>query len=139
MTFEEAIAQQPQWVVYWLNWLLFGGVFLPVSLLIWRQSRGAGLAAIVAAVASGIATTMMYERLGYVKLLGLPHIVAWTPLVIYLIAQIRRDDMPIWPRRIMMVVVATIGISLAFDYVDLLRYLLGERVPSILPASAGAD
>jgi hypothetical protein len=55
MTLEEAIAQQPAWVGYWL-----------------------------------------YDRMGYVKLLGLPHIVVWTPLAIYLVVLLRRDDLPMW-------------------------------------------
>jgi hypothetical protein len=42
--------------------------------------------------------------------------------------------MPRWPRRIIAVVLATIAVSLAFDYVDALRYLLGERTPLARPA-----
>ena len=33
-----------------------------------------------------------------------------------------------------MVVLATILISLAFDYTDVLRYLIGERTPLAKPA-----
>jgi uncharacterized membrane protein YeaQ/YmgE (transglycosylase-associated protein family) len=129
MTMEEAIALQPPWLAYWLYWLVFGAVVLPLALLIWRQSRIAGLAALVAGVVGGYAVGWLYDRMGYVKLLGLPHIIVWTPLAIYLFYQIRRADMPKWPRWIMIVVLATILISLAFDYVDVLRYLLGERTP----------
>jgi len=39
--------------------------------------------------------------------------------------------MPAWPRRIMMVVLATILISLAFDYTDVIRYFLGETAPIV--------
>ena len=134
MTLEQAIAQQPAWVGYWLYWLLFGAFVLPLALLVWRQSRIAGVAAIVAAVVAGLGVGWLYDQMGYVRLLGLPHIVAWTPLAIYLFVQIRRDDMPRWPRRIMVVVLATILVSLAFDYVDALRYLLGERTPLARPA-----
>ena len=104
---------------------------------IWRQSRIAGLLGILAGVAAGFAVQWLYDQLGYVKLLGLPHILLWTPYALYLVAQIRRPDMPVWPRRIMMVVLATILISLAFDYVDVARYLLGERTP--FPALAGGS
>ncbi len=118
MTFDQAVALQPLWVQYWLKWLLFGAFILPLALLIWRQSRLAAVAAIVAGVASGFATNWLFNNLGYVKLLGLGHIPFWTPLAIYLFYQMRRADMPRWPRRIMMVVLATITISLAFDYAD---------------------
>ncbi len=134
MTFQEAIAQQPAWIGYWLKWLLLGAIVLPLALLIWRQSRIAAIAAIVAGVVGGFGTGWLYDKVGYVKLLGLPHIIMWTPLAIYLAIQIRRVDMPIWPRRIMIVVLATILISLAFDYTDVARYLLGERTPLARPA-----
>ena len=69
----------------------------------------------------------MFNQLGYVKLLGLPHLLFWGPLLVYLWRQVKRPDMPVWPRRIIYVVMTVIAISLAFDTVDVLRYLLGER------------
>ncbi len=134
MTLQEAIAQQPAWIGYWLKCLLFGAFILPFTLLIWRQSRIAAIATVVASLAGAWATGWLYDKMGYVKLLGLPHIIVWTPLVIFLVLQIRRADMPNWPRWIIGVVLATILISLAFDYTDVLRYLLGERMPLVKPA-----
>lgn len=132
MTFEEAIAAQPAWIGIWLNVLLVGAFILPLALLIWRQSRLAGILVVAASVVGGVATTWLFEQMGYVKLLGLPHILVWTPAAIYLFALIRREDMPLWPRRIMIVVLATITISLIFDYTDVARYALGERAPLVL-------
>jgi hypothetical protein len=134
MTLEEAIAQQPAWIGYWLYWLMFGAFVLPFALLIWRQSRIAGIAAIAAGIVAGFGVGWLHDQMGYVKLLGLPHIVVWTPLAIYLAVLLRRDDMPRWPRGIIAVVLATIAVSLVFDYVDALRYLLGERTPLARPA-----
>ena len=76
----------------------------------------------------------MYEQMGYVRLLGLPHVILWTPLAVYLFRQVRRPDMPQWPARLMSVTLVVILISLAFDYVDVIRWMLGERVPEITPA-----
>ncbi len=129
MTLQDAIAHQPLWVRLWLNWLLFGAYALPMALLIWRQTRIAGIAGIVAGVVGGLGVGWLYEQLGYVKLLGLPHIIAWTPLAIYMAMQLKRPDLPRWPRWIMIVVLETIIVSLAFDYSDALRYALGERTP----------
>jgi hypothetical protein len=129
MTFEELIALQPQWVQIWLNVLLVGAFILPLVLLIWKQSRIAAVITVIASGLAGFGVIQMFERMGYVKLLGLPHIILWTPLAWYLYRQIGREDMPQWPRRIMIVVMATILISLAFDYVDVARWLLGERTP----------
>ncbi|NKB27543.1 MAG: hypothetical protein GKR99_08300 [Rhodobacteraceae bacterium] len=131
MTLEEAIATQPQWLTWWLNWLLVGTLALPLVLVIWRPTRLAGILTVLATGLSGFGVVAMYERLGYVKLIGLPHIILWTPLVIWLIVVLRGRDMSVWPRRILSVVILTILISLAFDYADVFRYFLGERAPLI--------
>lgn len=129
MTLNEAMALQPMWVQIWLNVLFLGAFVLPLGFLVWRQSRMAGALTLAASVLAGLAITWMYGQMGYVKLLGLPHIVFWTPLAVYLWRQIRRPDMPAWPRRLMGVTLAVIVISLMFDYVDVARWILGERVP----------
>ncbi len=138
MSFAEAMALQPTWVQIWLNVLLLGAFILPLSFLIWRASRIAGVLTLAASLLSAVSINWMYGQMGYVKLLGLPHIVFWTPLAIYLWRQIRRPDMPVWPRRLMSVTLVVIAISLAFDYVDVARWLLGERdaVAGTLPGGA---
>ncbi len=127
MTLAEAVAQQPQWVQYWLYVLIFGIVVLPLLLLIWKQTRLTAIITVAASFIAGLGVSWLYDKLGYVKLLGLPHIILWTPLVIYLYGQIRRGDMPQWPKRIMVAVLAVFVVSLVFDYVDAARYVLGER------------
>ncbi len=129
MTMQEALALQPAWVGYWLKVLFVCAYLLPFALLIWKQSRKAGIFAVIASFAAGFATAKLYDVVGYVKLLGLPHIVFWTPLSIYLIMQLRKPDMAKAPRYIMMAIVGAILISLAFDYTDLIRYLAGDRTP----------
>ncbi|MEM7546698.1 MAG: hypothetical protein AAF367_14280 [Pseudomonadota bacterium] len=135
MSFEEAIAQQPAWIGVWLNVLLVGAFVLPLVLIIWRRSRLIGIVLPIVSVAGAVATSALYDAMGYVKLLGLPHIIVWTPALIWLVTLIRRPDMPRWPRRIMVVIAIVIGVSLAFDYVDVIRYTLGERMPQVLPAT----
>jgi hypothetical protein len=129
MTLAQSIATQPLWVQYWLYILVFSIVALPIALLIWKQTRLTAVITIAASIIAGLGVSWIYDRLGYVKLLGLPHIILWTPLVWYLWQQTKRVDMPIWPRRIMMVIMAMFVLSLVFDYVDVARYVLGERTP----------
>ncbi len=129
MTMQEAIALQPAWVGHWLKVLFVCAYILPFALLIWKQSRKAGILAVIASFAAGFATAKLYDVVGYVKLLGLPHLLFWTPLSIYLIMQLRKPDMAKAPRYIMMAIVGAILISLAFDYTDLIRYLAGDRTP----------
>lgn len=135
MTFQDAVAHQPLWVRLWLDWLLFVVIALPFALLVWKQSRIVVLAAIIADIPAGLGTAWIYQHMGYVKLLGLAHIFFWTPLAVYLYMQLKRSDLPQWPRWIIMVVLATLVISLAFDYTDALRYILGERTATFSPAT----
>ena len=129
MNFADALVQQPMWVGLWLNWLVIGAFLLPLVLLVWRQSRIAGIVALLASVIAGALINLMFVQLGYVKLLGLPHIVMWVPLLFYLNGQQKRDDLPWVPRRIMHVIMATLLISLAFDTISTMQYLLGDRAP----------
>ena len=134
MTFNEAMALQPMWVQLWLNILFFGAFVLPLALLIWRETRLAGVVTVLASVAAAVSINWMYVQMGYVKLLGLPHLIFWGPVVVYLWRLQGRGHVRLWPRRIIWVVVAIICVSLAFDAVDVIRWLLGERSPTILPA-----
>lgn len=128
MTLEEAIASQPAWLGFWLNWMIVGAFLLPLTLFIWKPTRLAAVLALVTGVLAGVAVSMLYDQWGYVKLLGLPHILLWTPLALYLVHLLRRGLEP-WPKRVVIIVLATILVSLAFDYTDALRYLLGNRTP----------
>ncbi len=129
LTMEQAIALLPAWVGIWLNWMMIGVVFLPLALFVWRQTRLAALLSVLPAVASGLCVHFMFEKMGYVKLLGIPHVILWTPLVWYYLTLLRGDTIPTIARYIMYVILATMLVSLAFDYTDLIRYILGERAP----------
>lgn len=131
MTFEEAVLQLPTWVQIWMNILLFGAFILPLSLLIWKQTRVTSILTLFVSILAGFTIMQMYDSMGLVRLLGLPHIILWTPLLVYLIKQARRAELPkpaIW---IIRIISAIILISLLFDYYDVIRYLLGDRAPTI--------
>ena len=133
MTFERAVGTLPLWVQYWVYVQFFGAFLLPLVLLIWRESRIAGLIALGCGVGAGLATNALYNAMGYTKLIGLGHILFWTPLAIYLVWRLRQGEMRPWPKWIMLAVLATLVVSLAFDYADCARYLLGERTPLVVP------
>jgi hypothetical protein len=126
MTLDQAITLQPLWVQYWLKVLVFGVLILPIALLVWKQTRITSLVILAASALAGFGVFRMFDTFGYVKLLGLPHVILWTPLAYYLFTQIKREDMPIWPRRNMIVVLAVFVASLVFDYVDVVRYVVGK-------------
>ena len=134
MTLEEAMADQAAWLNIWLPILMLGSMILPVVLLIGKPSRIAGIVAIIAGLLSFFAISWMYEQLGYVKLLGLPHVLFYTPVVIYFISRLRSGQLPKYAAWIMFASLVIILISLAFDYTDVARYFLGERTPTAVPA-----
>lgn len=133
MSLTEAMAEfGPSWLQVWMPLLLLGGFIAPLSLIIWRDTRVIGLIAFATSLVAAVAIDYMYKQMGYVKLLGLPHVVLWTPLVVYLLIQLRRHEFPVWPTRIIKFVIAIMVISLAFDYVDAIRYFLGNTIPLVM-------
>jgi len=123
----EVVNAIPLWLRIWWNILVFGVFFLPMLLLIWPETRRLAAVTVATSAVVGAIVYGMFLQLGYVRLLGLPHVIFWTPIAIWLIAQLRRADLPVWPRRIMGAILAVFLITLAFDYTDVVRYWLGER------------
>jgi len=129
MTFSEAMAHMPAWVRLWVLWLTVAMVAAPLLLAIRRDTRRE---AAVIAVTTGLVFVSMqalFAAVGFVRLLGLAHLVIWGPLAIWLIRRLRHRSHPPGPRAVLAVFLVTICVSLAFDAVDLLRWLAGERAP----------
>lgn len=136
MTFEEALAQQPQWVQIWVNVMAVILVGSFITLLFSRPTRRDALIILLVNIPNVLLVQWMYAQLGYVRLLGLPHIIFWTPLAVYLVLRLR-DPAIIAPfRQVIWLLLAMMLISLAFDYTDVARYLLGERAPLTGPVPA---
>jgi len=127
MSFEDALATQPQWVRVWVLWMAVVTVGSLVVLLFSKNTRRDAL--VVFALNAGNFAVMqwLYAQVGYVRLLGLPHIVFWTPLAAYLVWRLRTGTIRGPFRQVMWVLLVTISVSLIIDYVDVARYLLGER------------
>ncbi len=76
--------------------------------------------------------TTLYTLNGYNRLLGLFHVVCWTPLLIYLWKNRPRENRDasgaaaLYPRWLRTLFITDLA-SLAVDYIDVLRYLLGHR------------
>lgn len=129
MTLDEAVALQPQWVQVWLVVLTVVTVALPLVLMVWKGTRLAGLIVLAATIAGGVGVQLIFDRMGYVRLIALPHVLLWTPALIYLLVIIRRARIGRWPTIVGGVLAAFITISLVFDYASVARYVAGERQP----------
>lgn len=116
----DRIAEGPQWVYWWTrvidasNWLLIPFAFYD------RRARWAFLAWVV----NVVIILSLYNIFGYVRILGLSHIIAWTPLLIYLLKQRQPFQAENWAGRYLYWFIVVISVSLVFDYIDLARYFL---------------
>jgi hypothetical protein len=128
MTFNEAMFSQAQgWLLYWFYWLGYSIVLTPVILAFSRATRRDALIVALTNIAVVFSMGRLYDQIGYVRLLGIVHVILWTPLFVYLLRRAWRGEMGLGFRVVMWLFVVSLAISLAFDYVDVVRYLLGER------------
>lgn len=118
----ERIAEGPQWIYWWTrvidtsNWLLLLFVYFD------RRARWAFLAWVV----NIVIILTLYNVYGYTRILGLSHIIAWTPLLPYLLSQRRPFAEENWAGRYLYWFMGVITISLIFDYIDVVRYFMGD-------------
>ena len=134
MSFEEAVATQPQWVQVWVMILGLAILGSVIALLFQRPTRRDAIVIALVMVATVVAMQWLYGQVGYVRLLGIVHVVLWTPLVFYLWRRLGDPEIAALFRQIVIVLIVFLLVSLAFDYVDVARYLLGERA-SMIPAA----
>lgn len=115
------IAEGPQWVYWWTrvidssNWLLLPFAFFDV------RARWALLAWLL----NIVMILSLYNAFGYTRILGLSHIIAWTPLLIYLFRQRKPFAQENWAGRYLYWWISVAIVSLVFDYWDVARYLFG--------------
>jgi len=117
-------ANSPAWVGIWVN-ILVGVLALAIPFAVFRKEARWALLGIIAGMA-GVLT--VYHFHGYSRLLGLGHVIGWTPLVLYLWSQRANWNVSgSWFGKWVIAAMAVLLISLAFDYADVVRWLLGER------------
>lgn len=127
MTLPEAMIAHAPWLNIWLKVLMLGLFIAPLAMLFWRDSRMLGLAGLIAGIAGAVAIDMMFRATGYTRLLGIGHVLFLTPFAWVMWQNLQQGALSGWPRRIVMFSLTVAAISLVFDYVDVLRYLFGER------------
>ena len=131
MTFHDAMFSATGWILYWFYWLGFAMVATPVALLFSKATRRDALIVLATNIIVVLSMGWLYDQIGYVRLLGIVHVIFWTPLFVYLWRRAKNHAVALPLRLVIWVFVGTLAISLAFDYVDVVRYLLGERASMI--------
>jgi len=117
------ILEEPIWLQAWVFWM---GLVNTASILF--VARREGWVTLAVWIGNGLFMMWLFELAGYVRLLGLSHVIFWTPLLGYLYHRLpnlpRRSATGAWVR----VLIATNAVSLVIDYLDVIRYLLGDTV-----------
>lgn len=131
--FDADVKLLPQWVQIWMDILGLVLVVSTVCLLVGKQTRAVGLYMLISTVAIVTIMVSMHAQLGMVRLLGVVHIVFWTPLVLYLWQRLKTNPPP--PGRYLAAVMTVLMIvcfaALIFDYYDVTRWILGQRAPVV--------
>ena len=116
------ILAQPLWLQLWMAWM----GLVNFAALFFLQEKVARWV-LIAMVVNVTLMSTLYALNGYNRLLGLPHVLTWTPLLIMLYRnqawRSRQDAFGKW----LPILFATNLISLVVDYSDVVRYLLGDR------------
>ncbi len=129
-TLGEAIAMQPFWLKSWM-YLLGATNLVAVFFLAkrvagkWRP-RWEALAILIGFLAAGAFMEWLYEQYGYVRLLGLAHLVFWTPVYVWIFGRRRElvGAYAIFGKYILFYLLMN-GISLVIDLIDVIRYFTG--------------
>jgi len=128
MPFNEAMFTLASgWQTVWLYWMSFAIIVTPLVLVFSKATRRDAVIVLLTNIAMLVGMDWVYEQMGYVRLLGIVHVILWTPLFVYLFLRAKNGEMPLLCRLVIWMFVATLAVSLVFDYTDVARYLLGER------------
>ena len=119
------LANGPQTV--WLYWMSFAIAITPLVLIFSKATRLDAVIVFLTNLAMFVGMAWIYEQMGYVRMMGIVHVILWTPLFVYLFLRAKNGEMPLLCRLVMWMFAATLAVSLVFDYTDVVRYLLGER------------
>ena len=119
----EQILNEPFGLKVWIFWMVF---LNSASIFFLRRSEGRWVLA--AWLASLVTMSRLFDEFGYTRILGLAHVLWWSPLVVYLFrrrASFGEGAFGGWARWLAI----TNAASLAIDYVNLARWALGDRGP----------
>lgn len=125
------IQAQPIAVELWVQWTGAVIFVVPGLLLMYESSRCEGKVILASSIVVSVLMLLWHSQVGYTRILALPHILIWTPLLVYLYARRKNLASPARVCWITTILVLTIVVSLAFDITDVIRYILGERASRV--------
>ena len=131
MSFHDAMFSFTGGIQVWFYWLGLAIVATPLLLAFSKATRRDAVIVLLTNICVIASMGWMYRQMGYVRLLGIVHVFLWTPLVVYLWRRAMSSEVTLPFRVVIWYFVATLLVSLAFDYIDVVRYLLGDHASMI--------
>ena len=129
-TLGDAIAAQSIWLQAWVTTLvvvhLLGLAFVAHRTPEGWKVRAEPIAIVASFAAAGILMTWLFGQVGYVRLLGLAHLVFWTPVYAWILRRRKAIGFDSLFGKYVLLYLAIAGSSLLIDVVDLVRYLMGD-------------
>ena len=125
-----AILTEPIWLQAWVMLLVIAQLGA-VLFVVGRDNsnwivRKECLAIISGFIVAAIIMDWMYVQYGYVRLLGLAHLVAWTGPFIWVFLRRKLIGTESMYGKYILFYLAISGISLLIDTIDVIRYMAGD-------------
>jgi len=124
--FSKAVLRMPKPWVAWLALLMTVNMVVPIFFIETLEAQ----VVLATLLASAVLMMFIFAQKGFVRLLGLGHVL-WIPLLLWLSGRIDFTDTPTGLDRCLMTLMALNGLSLIIDVVDVIRYAKGERTPTV--------
>ena len=126
MNFMKALLKLPRLWVVWVGLLMTVNMLAPLFFMTTLE----GKVVLATMMASAGLMLFIFAQKGFVRLLGLGHVL-WFPLILWLLGRvdfaIPDTGLETW----ILTVIVLNGLSLVIDTVDVVRYLRGERQPTV--------
>ena len=129
--FDADVQKLPDWVQIWMDIIGFSLLISIVTLLVGSSTRKLGLTVLATIVATVVVMVFMHAQMGMVRLLGIAHIIFWTPLVFILLKRWRTDPPPGLYGWAILLLIVICSAALVFDYYDVARWVFGQRAPIV--------
>jgi hypothetical protein len=124
--FFKAVFSMPGPIVVWVMFL-FSVNLIPALIFIETLEARVVLGGLVA---GAILQTWIFSKKGFVRLLGLGHVL-WLPMVVWLGYRVPLADPGSLFAYALIAIVIVNSLSLAIDTIDVIRYVRGNRKPTL--------
>lgn len=129
-TLGAAMATEPLWLRAWLVVLV--SVYVAALFFVVRREAGSWrvrfepIAILASFLGSAMLMNAIYAQVGYVRLLGLAHLVFWTPVFVWILYRRRAIDTVSLFGKYLYAYLLIAGVSLVIDAVDVVRHFAGD-------------